>query len=151
MHLEAGARWRVRDGLVGETFAATVVNVDARWRRYATGNTININPGVTQYLFGGATWTTATWLNGHDTATGKRLPGWAMRGDWQGHERIRLFAGYADAPEVDAGATVGVISKFTGITVQMMENLAATAALSQERRKQSYTRNEATLSLGVRF
>ena len=150
-HFESGATWQVREGLADEWMGATVLNLDGRLRHYPTGNTINVNPGMTQYLFGGDAWATATWLNGVDTATDKHLPGWAVRGDWQGHDRLKMFAGYANAPEVDGGRKVGVTSEFVGVTVKLMDNLDATAALSQERRKQSYTRNEATLSLGVRF
>lgn len=150
-HVEVGGSWRVRNADADAAWGATVINVDTRVRHYATTNSVDLKPGVTQYIFAGQAWLNATWLNGRDTASGKRLPGWSTRADWQLHDKVRIFAGHAQAPEVDNAQTVNVSSNFTGLNVQLMDNLDTTLALSQERRERSYTRNEVTISLGIGF
>ena len=150
-HVEAGGSFKARNGHPGSVFRATVINFDARLRHYSNTSSIELKPGVTQYVFGGRGWVNVAWLNGQDTATGKRLPGWSARADWQSTDRIRIFTGYADAPEVDSAKKVDVKSRFVGLTLQVLPNLNATLALSQERRKQSYTRNEGSLSVSVEF
>ena len=93
--LGAGASVRVHGGPY-----ATILRLDLRQADYPTGDVQTVNPGIEQYLNGRA-WITAQWINVWDNAT--HSSGWLLRGDVMPTDRLRLFAGAADAPDLDAG------------------------------------------------
>ena len=104
--LGAGASVRIHDGPY-----ATVLRLDLRQADYPTGDIQTVNPGIEQYLNGRA-WITAQWINVWDSDA--HSSGWLIRGDLMPTDRMRLFAGAADAPDLDAGVVIRTTSLFGG-------------------------------------
>lgn len=147
--VEGGASLRVSDG--GGIFGPTEIFADLEQSHYATGNIRGAEPGVQQYLFDGRTWVTARWLNSFDATADKRTAGWSLRGDWQLVDRLRLFAGYADAPEVDRGVTVDTLTRYAGAVVGLTDDVDLTFAYTRDNRKDTYIRDVVSATLGYRF
>ena len=93
--LGAGAAVRLHGGPY-----ATVAQLDFRQADYPTGDVQTVTPGIEQYL-GGNAWVTVQWINVWDRF--RHSSGWLVRGDVMATDRLRLFAGAADAPDLDAG------------------------------------------------
>ncbi len=147
--VDLGATWRVSAG--GGLLGPTEVLADIGQSHYATGNIRKADPGLRQYLFDGRVWLTGRWLNSFDAAADKRTAGWSLRGDWQALDRLRLFAGYADAPEVDQGVTVETRTRYAGAVFGLTSDIDLTLAYTRDNRKNAYIREVVSLAIGYRF
>lgn len=147
--LAMGGSLRVREG--GDTLGGTVLTVDLRHRHYATGDIQNVDPGITQYAFGGRFWVAAKWINALDREADRRLTGWYGRADWQVVPAFRIFAGASAAPETESGLTVDTQSWFGGLAIDLTSNLGLNLHLAREDRENSYSRDVYGLGLTLRF
>ncbi|HEX8580085.1 MAG TPA: YaiO family outer membrane beta-barrel protein [Allosphingosinicella sp.] len=128
----------------------TALTIDARQARFQSGNIQTVTPGVEQYLAGGRAWATARWINIFDE-NGTRRSGWLGRGDYMATERLRLFAGIADAPDVSEGVVVDTFSLFGGLSYDVDDRRTLRLSLAHEDREQGSDRLQIGLGLGWRF
>lgn len=144
--LQGGLGLRAWRGGLGDG----VITVDVRHARYSTGSVETLSPGIEQYVLGGRAWLTGrlilTWDEDDDQQTG-----YLLRGDAMATERVRLFAGYADAPETVQNVTLTTRSIFAGGVIELSERLSLRLDYVRDDRERSYVRHAATAGVGVRF
>jgi YaiO family outer membrane protein len=128
---------------------ATVLTLDARQARYASGDIQTLNPGVEQYI-GGRFWLTGRWINIFDE-DGDHQAGWLLRGDWLATDRLRLFAGAADAPDTSEGLVIDTFSLFGGLSYDVTDRIIARLSVAQEDRETGSDRLQVGLGVGTRF
>ena len=143
--IAAGGHVRVRGG--GDP---TVLTLDARQARFATGDIQTLSPGVEQYLAGGRAWLTGRWINIFD-ADGDHLSGWSARGDLLATPRLRLFAGLADAPDTDLGVVTDTFSFFGGAALEVSRRYVLRLSVAHEDRETGADRLQIGAGIGVRF
>lgn len=141
----AGGSARVHGGT-----NATSITLDVRQARYRSGDIQTVSPGVEQYLAGGRAWVTARWINIFDE-TGEHRSGWLGRGDVMASDRLRLFAGASDAPDVSEGVVVDTFSLFGGISYDVDEHRTLRLSVAHEDRAQGTDRLQFGFGLGWRF
>lgn len=129
---------------------ATIATIDARQARFAAGSVQTLSPGIEQYLVDGRVWITAQWINLFDE-TGRHRAGWLARGDVLATDRLRLFSGYADAPDTSEGRTVDVRGVFVGAAYGVNDTLELRGSLSREHRWIGADRHSVSVGLGLRF
>lgn len=131
-----GTDWNVRLG------------ADAGWARYAVGDVRSLQPNMT------LGWNDRVTLSGRLFMTldeqDEFRRGYAVRGEWRAADRLRLYAGWADAPESSEGRTVTVQAVSAGVAVDLSERLALRAGFTHETRD-AYDRDEVALALTTRF
>ncbi|HEX8214670.1 MAG TPA: YaiO family outer membrane beta-barrel protein [Allosphingosinicella sp.] len=140
-----GGELRIRPG-----GSATLLTLDARQARYDIGDIQTLNPGVDQYLANGRAWIGARWINIFDEG-GRHHSGWLLRGDTLATERLRLFAGAADAPDTSEGVVVGVFSLFGGFAYDVNESVTVRASIAHEDRDTGSDRLQLGLGAGWKF
>lgn len=112
---------------------ASVLTFDARYAHYVTGDVEAFNPGLEQYFFNGRAWVTARWINVVDQDH-IYSDGYLLRGDIIVVPKLRVFAGYADAPEnVDANI-VRTRSIFGGLVYELNEKSTWRASVGYDNR-----------------
>lgn len=139
-----GGSVRVRDGR-----NATVLTLDARQARFATGDVQSLTPGIEQYI-GGSAWLTARWINLFDEE-GAHRSGYLVRGDLQVAPPLRVFLGTSDAPDTDEGRVVDVRTIFGGASYDIGPRTTLRASLAHEDRATGFDRTQLGLGVGVRF
>ena len=141
----AGGTVRVRGGS-----NPTSLTLDGRQARYQSGDIQTVTPGIEQYFANGRAWATVRWINIFDE-NGTRRSGWLVRGDAMASDRLRLFAGVADAPDVSEGVVVDTFSLFGGVSYDLDDRRTLRLSLSHEDREQGSDRFQIGLGLGWRF
>lgn len=140
-----GGALRVRGG--GN---ATVLTLDTRLAEYATGEIQAISPGVEQYLARGRVWLTGRWINLFDE-TGDHRSGYLARADGLATDRLRLFAGYSNAPDTSEGVVIDTEAFFGGISFDLDDRTTLRVSAAQENRETGSDRTQFDLGLGLRF
>jgi YaiO family outer membrane protein len=125
----------------------TTLTLDARQARYRAGDIQTVNPGIEQYVAGGRAWLTARWINIFDE-NGEHHSGWLGRGDFMANDRLRLFAGAADAPDVSEGVVVDTFSLFGGISYEVSERNTLRLSVAHEDRARGSDRLQLGAGLG---
>jgi YaiO family outer membrane protein len=133
-------------GIHNPTFAT----LDGRYAHYVTGTVWSLNPGVVQYLDSDRIWLTGKWINTRDEQS-RYLTGWSLRADWQVRERLRLLAGYANAPESSDGITVRTRAVYGGLVYDLNDRNSVQVTAAREERTGLYNRNSITVGWTVRF
>jgi YaiO family outer membrane protein len=146
-------RWQIGAGgfarLAGGP-AATVLTLDGRQARYRSGDIQTLTPGIEQYILGGRAWLTARWINVFDER-GKHQSGVLVRGDAMAGERLRFFAGFADAPDVSEGVVVDTLNIFGGLSYDASGRHTIRLSLGHEDRARGSDRLQLGLGVGTRF
>lgn len=141
-----GGALRVHDGQT-----ATVLRLDARHADYRAGEVQTLTPGIEQYLLGGRVWLTGQWINIFDRQSDRHRSGWLGRADLLAAESVRLFAGYADAPDLSEGVVVEVKSLFGGLVLDVGDCSTLRLSVAHEDRATGADRTTFALGLGYRF
>ena len=141
--LGAGAAVRLHGGPY-----ATIARLDFRQADYPSGDVQTVTPGVEQYV-GGRAWVTAQWINVRDRFT--HSSGWLVRGDVMATERLRLFVGAADAPDLDEGVVVDTFSLFGGLSIDVGDRLTLRVSLAHDDPEGPSDRDTVALGMGYRF
>lgn len=128
----------------------TVLTVDARQARYRSGDIQTVAPGVQQYVAGGRVWLTGRWINIFDE-NGRHRSGYLARGDVMATERLRLYAGLADAPDVSEGVVTDTFSLFGGIVYDVGDRTQLRFSIAHEDRETGSDRLQAGVGIGFRF
>lgn len=146
--LGAGGAQRIieRNGWV----ASTVATVDGRVSEYTTGTVQTYSTGVEQYFMDGRMWLTFRWLHLID-GDGDYHNGYLVRGDVVFNDSLRIFAGYADAPESDQGLTFVSRSVFGGAVFALDERIDLKFSLAHEERVGLFDLNSLSMGLTYRF
>ena len=138
------------DRRIAAGLAATVVGVDAGWRRFPVQDVWNVSPALTRYFGDGGISVTvradAVLPQGDDLRFGGSL-----RGDYAPADRLRAFAGIAAGPDTDLGIVTDTYSVFGGGEVPLGDALSLTGALSREWRDGPADRTEFRLGLKARL
>ena len=143
--ISAGGFARLRDGP-----HATVITIDGRQAWFPVGTIRTLTPGIEQYLAGGRLWLTGRWINIFDE-NGRHHAGWLARGDVMASERLRLFAGLADAPDTSEGVVIGAFSLFGGVSYDISARNSVRASVAHENRDIGPDRFQLSFGTGVRF
>jgi YaiO family outer membrane protein len=138
-----GASLRVHGGPY-----ATALLLDMRRAEYPSGDVQTLSLGAEQHLAGRA-WLSGNWINVLDNGT--HSSGWLARGDVMATERIRLFAGAADAPDLDAGVVIRTKSLFGGLEMDVGDHLTLRTSVSHDDPEGPSDRNTLALGMGYRF
>ena len=141
----AGGSVRVRGGP-----SATVLTLDGRQARFRAGDIQTLSPGIEQYVFGGRAWLTGRWINIFDE-NGEHQSGWLARGDVMASERVRLFAGLADAPDTSEGVVIDTFSLFGGAAFDVGDRTTFRLSVAHEDREFGADRLQFGVGLGLRF
>ena len=163
-YLEAGVtpradfleRWAVAAGGAvrlrrdDEVLGATVATLDYRHRDFPTGGVDAVTPGIQQYLADGRLWLTVRLINTVNEDQ-DYTAGWLAQADWQAMDRLRLFAGLADAPETVDGETVDTRSYFAGLAVGLDETRSLRLDYLFDDREDSYIRHVIGATVTQRF
>jgi YaiO family outer membrane protein len=142
-----GVQWRLNQ-VAGKR--STFATLDVRYTLYETGRIWSGNVGAIQYLGDDQVWVTAKWINTLDERN-RYLTGYALRADWQAWRRLRLLAGFADAPESDQGVTVRTRAFYAGALFDVSDSLAINVSAARELRPQLYDRDVVGLGMTVKF
>lgn len=144
--------WQIGAGLSARLNSGrnpTVVTLDARQARYASGDIQTLNPGVEQF-FGDRFSMTARWINIFDE-NGEHQSGWLLRGDAAATQRLRLFAGAADAPDTSEGIVIETFSLFGGVSYDLSDRLTARLSIAHEDRETGADRLQVGVGMSTRF
>lgn len=124
------------------------LGADGGWARYAVGDVETVQPNVS------AAWKDRFTLSGRVFLTLDERDdfrrGYAVRGEWRVMETLRLYAGWADAPESSEGRTVTVRAASAGAAIDLTPRLTIQASFAHEKRD-AYDRDELALALTTRF
>lgn len=142
--LAAGGAARIMDGA-----NPTFLTIDARHADYRQGAIHILNPGVDQYFAGGRAWISLRWINSFDD--GNHESGWLARGDMLVTEKLRLFAGAADAPDTNQGVVTETFSLFGGLSYDMNEQMTLRASIAWEDRETGAERTQLGFGASFRF
>lgn len=148
--VRGGVRTRLWQGNDREGAGAGIFTLDARYAEYRSGSVETLSPGIEQYFAGGRAWATGRLIFTWDE-NGNRQTGWLVRGDAQVAEPLRLFVGYADAPETSENMTLSTRTLFGGAVIDLNDAYTLRLDYARDDRERSYVRNAFTLGLGVRF
>jgi YaiO family outer membrane protein len=140
----AGGYVRLRDG-----GSPTILTLDARQAHFSAGDIQTLSPGVEQYL-GERFWATARLINIFDER-GDLQTGWLLRGDLLATERLRLFAGAADAPDTSEGVVIETFSLFAGLSYDLNDRFSMRMSVAHEDRQTGADRLQLSLGVGTRF
>lgn len=148
--VRGGVRTRLWQGDDREGAGAGILTLDARYAEYRSGSVETLSPGFEQYFARGRAWATGRLIFTWDE-NGNRQTGWLVRGDGQVADPLRLFVGYADAPETSENVTLSTRTLFGGAVVDLSDSYTLRLDYARDDRERSYVRNAFTLGLGVRF
>ncbi|CDX29043.1 conserved exported hypothetical protein [Mesorhizobium plurifarium] len=143
----AGASWQVV--APAKAFGPLSLNIDARYDDFADTSVTSIQPWIQGYVLDGRLGLSARWVHAQDDI-GTRADGYVLRADLAVTPRFNVFAGYADAPEIDDGALVPTRTVFGGISFDVSDPLTLRASIAHEERP-AFDRNIFGLGLTARF
>jgi YaiO family outer membrane protein len=126
---------------------ATVLQLDLAQADYPTGHVRTVTPGIEQYVNGNA-WVTVQWINIWDRF--RHGSGWLVRGDVMPNDRLRLFAGAANAPDLDAGFAIDTSSLFGGVSLDV-GRVSLRLSLAHDDPRGPADRDTIALGVGYRF
>lgn len=143
----AGASWQVV--APAKAFGPLSLNIDARYDDFADTSVTSIQPWIQGYILDGRLGLSARWVHAEDDS-GTRADGYVLRADLAVTERFNVFAGYADAPEIDDGALIPTRTVFGGLSFDVSDPLTLRASIAHEERP-TFDRNIFGLGLTARF
>ena len=142
--LSAGVDHRLADGP-----AATVVGVDAAWRKFPAQDVFNVSPAITRYLGGAGSFSLTARANALVAQGDKMRLGGSLRGDYAPGGGKRAFVGVAAGPDTDLGVVTDTYSLFAGGDVPLDESVSLTGSIAREWRDGPADRNE--FRIGLKF
>lgn len=142
-----GGSWRAieRKDSLGPVF----LNIDARYDVFADTRIATISPWFQVYLLDERVAVSARWVHAEDDSD-TIADGYVVRGDLTVTERLRLFAGYSDAPEISEGTLEETRTLFGGLSFDVSDRLTLGGAYAHEQRP-AFDRDTFGVSLTARF
>ncbi|MDN5926211.1 MAG: YaiO family outer membrane beta-barrel protein [Hyphomicrobiales bacterium] len=145
--LGGGASWRAIPRTNG--FGPVFLNLDVRYDQFATSDVATFSPWVQGFLFNDRLALSARWVHAQDD-THTRADGYVLRADVVVTPRLNVFAGYADAPEIDDGSLIPTRSVFGGASFDITGDLTLRGSFAHEERP-AFDRNTFGLGITARF
>jgi YaiO family outer membrane protein len=127
---------------------ATVLRLDVLQAQYRSGDVQTVTPGIEQYIDGRA-WITVQWIN--IWGRFRHESGWQVRGDVMPTDRLRLFAGASDAPDLDVGFAIETFSLFGGVSLDVGNHLTLRLSFAHEDPRGPADRDTLGIGIGYRF
>lgn len=126
------------------------VLLDLAASHYPDSRSLTLSPGVRVHLADGSASFAVHMINGFNDP-GAETIGYSIRGDVEASERVSLYLGYADAPEIDAGQRIEVRTLFGGLSATLTDRLTWRASLSREERSLGHDRTIVSTGFGLRY
>ncbi|MDF1600819.1 YaiO family outer membrane beta-barrel protein [Mesorhizobium sp. YIM 152430] len=142
-----GGTWRLFDGT--SVTGPAIFGIDSRYDTFALANVWTFAPSVQVFTADERFGFTARWIHAEDDR-GTVADGFLLRADWTATERLRLFAGYADAPEISDGQLDETETVFGGLAFDVTDRLTLTGSYAHERRE-TFDRDTFGIGLSLRF
>lgn len=142
-----GGTWRLFDGT--SVTGPAIFGIDSRYDTFALANVWTVAPSVQVFTADERFGFTARWIHAEDDR-GTVADGFLLRADWTATERLRLFAGYADAPEISDGQLDETETVFGGLAFDVTDRLTLTGSYAHERRE-TFDRDTFGIGLSLRF
>jgi YaiO family outer membrane protein len=137
-------------GQDGGWFGPSVLSGEIAYFHYRDDEVIRINPALQLYLLEGRAWVTLQII-----ATSSENAGWSSgyvaRGDLQLDDRLRIFGGYGDAPDLSDGVIIPSRTMFGGIAIAISDRVSAVVSVTRTELTGAYSRDEAGLGISVAF
>jgi YaiO family outer membrane protein len=143
----AGGSWQVV--APAHAFGPLSLNIDARYDDFANADVTSIQPWVQGYILDGRLGLSARWVHAQDDI-GTRADGYVLRADIEVTQRVSVFGGYADAPEISDGTLVPTRTVFGGIAWDVSDQLTLRASGAYEQRP-TFDRSIFGFGLTARF
>jgi YaiO family outer membrane protein len=142
-----GVSWRayVPAGSSGPLF----LTLDGRHDVFDDTLVTTLSPAAQYFFFDERLGLQVRWIHSVN-AEGTSANGYAVRADVAATDRLRLLAGYSDAPEISEGTLIDTRTVFTGISFDLSQSLTLRANYAHEQRT-AFDRNTFGLGLAVRF
>lgn len=147
-HLGASMTIRLNQG--SDRLGPTLLTPSLRIADYTTGTVRRLAFDFEHYLRGTNIWFSPGlgWVQDENS---DRTFTWSLATHWQASERFRTGAGFADGAETENKITTQTRSRFIYVRWQFTDELNATVSLSSDQRRNSYTRDTISLTIGTRF
>lgn len=126
-----------------------IFGVDGRYDVFATTDVWTLSPHLQIFAFNERLGLTARWFHAEDDS-GTVADGYSVRAAWTATDRLRFFAGYADAPEISDGQLDETRTAFGGLSVDVSDSVTLSGSYSHERRE-SFDRNTIGVGVSLRF
>lgn len=130
-------------------FGPVFLNLDARYDVFDAADVWTVAPSLQVYVLDERLAFTARWIHAEDDL-GTVADGYLLRADLMATERLRLFAGYSDAPEISAGTLDDTQTAFAGVAVELSPALMLNASYAHEERT-AFERDTFGFGLSLRF
>jgi len=143
-------RWGIRVG--GELAVAPmlILTGDVRYTDFDSGRTVAAEPGV-RVITPSDRWSIALRSINLWDDRGEHRSGWALRGEVQLRQQLRLIAGGAPYPDTEAGITRRLRSGFAGAILSVSDDVVVRVTYEHEDRRESYIRDAGVIGISVRF
>jgi YaiO family outer membrane protein len=142
-----GASWRATEGV--PLLGPVLLNLDARYDIFEESDIVTVSPWIQTYFFDERLGLSARWVHSQDDG-GRRSDGYVVRADLTVTDRLRLFGGYGDAPEISDGTLVETRTIFGGAAFDLSDDLTLQSSYAHEQRP-NFDRDIFGLGLAVRF
>ncbi|WP_274627697.1 YaiO family outer membrane beta-barrel protein [Arvimicrobium flavum] len=143
----AGASWRAIESVGG--IGPVFLNLDARYDLFDATENTTISPWVQAYFFDERLGLSARWVHSENDR-GRVADGYVLRADLTVTDRLRLFGGYSDAPEISEATLIETRTAFGGVSFDISDDLTLLGSYANEQRP-TFERNIFGLGLAVRF
>jgi len=145
--LGTGGTWAIE--IKRQPVGALLFGVDLRYDDYALSEIWTVEPSAQVFLFNDRFALTGRWVHVEDDENDS-VDGYIVKGDLRMTDRLQAFAGYSDAPEISEGVIVDTQSIFTGIGIDVADDVTLRANYAYETRP-TFDRNIFGFAVTVRF
>ena len=128
---------------------ALLFGLDFRYDEYALSEIWTVAPSAQVFLFNDRFALTGRWVHVEDDANNS-VDGYIVRGDLRMTDTLQAFAGYSDAPEISEGVIVDTQTIFTGVAIDVSDDVTLRANYAYETRP-TFDRNIFGFAVTVRF
>lgn len=142
-----GTSVRVFDGI--GSLGPAVLSIDGRYDVFSSTDVWTVAPGLQLFTPDERFALTGRWIHAEDDR-GTVADGYSLRADWTATDRLRLFAGYADAPEISDGQLDDTATTFGGLSFDVSDGLSISGSYAHEQRE-TFDRDTFAVGLSLRF
>ena len=118
------------DRRLGDAADATILGLDATWRKFPAQDVWTVTPAVTQYV--GSVFALTARANAVAAEGDALRLGGSLRGDYLPAERTRAYIGAAAGPDTDLGVVTDTRALFAGGEIPLDERVSLYASLARE-------------------
>jgi YaiO family outer membrane protein len=141
-----GASWRA---YAPAGWGPLILTLDGRHDVFDDTSVTTLSPAAQYFFFDERLGLQIRWIHSVNDE-GTSANGYAIRTDIAATDRLRILAGYSDAPEISEGTLIDTKTVFTGISFDLSDALTLRANYAHEHRE-SFDRNIFGLGLAIRF